>query len=317
MSAAEVTSLSPARAALRSRHVGASEIAALFGLSTHTSLFELWHRKAGNLPEVDLSGNNRVEAGIFLEPSIAAWIAHRTGWKVRKVRRYCAHPTVAGMGASPDYEIVGHPKGRGTLQIKNVDALAYLDWQDGQPPMAFQLQVQHEIACGGYAWGALGVLVGGNDPKVFEYDRHPAAIAKIEAAVIEFWRTVHEGIEPKPDFERDLAAIEELYAVADLGKVADLNDNSAFADACARYVAASARETEATKAKDAAKAEILSIQEDAALAVTKGFKVSTWNVAECPVSYQRSAYRGFKCSTLPAGSRRKKALIEHRKAGDG
>lgn len=300
MSVAEVTSLSPDRAALRARHVGASEVAALFGLNPHLSRFELWHRKAGNLPEVDLSGNDRVEAGIYLEPAIAAWISHRTGWKIRKVRRYCQHPTIAGMGASPDYEIIGHPKGRATLQIKNVDALVYRDWIDGRPPMAYQLQVQHEIACDGYAWGALGVVVGGNRPLTFEYDRHPGAIAKIEAAVTEFWRTIHEGIEPDPNFEQDLQAIESLYATAELGKVADLTGNEAFSAACLRYVSAAKRESEAKKEKDTAKAEILSAQQDAELAFADGFKVSTWNVSECSMSYTRSAYRGFKCSALPA-----------------
>lgn len=300
MTVASVTSLSPGRAALRSKNVGASEVAALFGLSAHATLFELWHRKAGHLAEDDLSGNDRIEAGIFLEPAIAEWIAHRTGWKIRKVHRYCQHPTVSGMGASPDYEIHSHPKGRGTLQIKNVDALVFREWEDGRPPMSFQLQVQHEIACGGYAWGALGVLVGGNRTATFEYDRHKSAIAKIEAAVAEFWRTIRDGEEPKPDFARDLETIQQLYSVASLGKVVDLTADELVADACLRYAAAADAEKAAIKAKDAAKAEILSAVQDAELAVTQGFKVSTWNVAECPVAYTRSAYRGFKCSTLPA-----------------
>lgn len=302
MSVATVTSLTPERMARRSQNIGASEVAALFGLSTHTTLFELWHRKAGNIAEDDLSGIDAVEAGIFLEPSIAEWIAHRNGWKIRKVHRYCQHPTVAGMGASPDYEIVGHPKGRGTLQIKNVDGIVRRQWEDDKPPMAFQLQVQHEIACGGYAWGALGVLVGGNRPETFEFDRHEPAIAKIEAAVTEFWRTIRDGEEPQPDFARDLETIQQLYSVANLGKVLDLTADERFADACARYAAASAAESAARKSKDAAKAEILATAQDAELAFAKGFKVTTWNVAECSVAYSRSAYRGFKCSTLPANA---------------
>lgn len=300
MTVATVTSLTPERMARRSQNIGASEVAALFGLSTHTTLFELWHRKAGNIAEDDLSGIDAVEAGIFLEPSIAEWIAHRNGWKIRKVHRYCQHPTVAGMGASPDYEIVGHPKGRGTLQIKNVDSLVRRQWEDDKPPMAFQLQVQHEIACGGYSWGALGVLVGGNRPEAFEFDRHDAAIAKIEAAVAEFWRTIRDGEEPHPDFARDLETIQQLYSVANLGKVVDLTADERFAEACDRYRAASAGESAAKKAKESAKAEILATAKDAELAVTNGFKVSTWNVPECPMAYTRSAYRGFKCSTVPA-----------------
>ena len=39
----------------RKNFVGASESAALFGLSPYTTLFELWHQKVGNIPSPVLS----------------------------------------------------------------------------------------------------------------------------------------------------------------------------------------------------------------------------------------------------------------------
>lgn len=298
MTIAEVTTLSPERAALRARHVGASEVAALFGLHPYKTKFELWHEKAGNLPDDDLSGNDRVFWGVMLEQAIGQGIAAKTGWNLQKVQRYCRHATVVGMGASPDFEVIDHPKGRGTVQIKNVDGLVFREWEDGKAPMVYQLQVQHEIACGDYAWGALGVLVGGNRLEIFEYDRHPGAIARIEAAITEFWQSVHEGIEPKPDFQRDLEALQRLYSAADLGKILDLKDEEAFTDACARYVAAAADEKAATARKDSAKAEILTFLQDAAIAFADGFKVSSSNVDEKEISYVRKAYRTFSCKAV-------------------
>src|SRR6185437_11795560 len=53
----------------RKRHVGGSEVAALFGEHPHLTKFELWHRKAGSLPDPDLSDNERVFWGQTLEPA--------------------------------------------------------------------------------------------------------------------------------------------------------------------------------------------------------------------------------------------------------
>ena len=49
-----------------------------------------------------------------------------------------------------------------SVEVKNVDGIVFRAWEDG-PPMVYQLQVQHEIACGGYARGVLAVCIGGND----------------------------------------------------------------------------------------------------------------------------------------------------------
>ncbi len=316
------TTLSPEIQELRKSHVGASEVAALFGLHPFKTSFELWHEKSGNLESADISQNPRVKAGVFLEAGIGAWVAHETGWNVRKVTAYAQHPTIAGMGCTPDYEADGHPtrEGVGTVQIKNVDSLVFRGWEDG-PPMVYQLQVQHEIACGGYAWGALGILVGGNDLRIFEYDRHPGAIAKLEAAVAEFWRTVHAGEAPDPDFARDLDALRELYRETNTGEVLDLSTAAAvddhdgadlaqrrafdFADACRRYTTASFEAQEAEKRKSAAQAEIVSIVQNAAIAIGDGFKVSTWPVAAGEVSFTRAAYRGMRVSILSADKPKK------------
>lgn len=323
MTVAEVTTLSAERAAKRAQNVGASEVAALFGLHPHLTRFELWHRKAGNLEAEDLSGNARVFWGVMLEEAIGKGIAAEKGWKLRKVEEYVEHPTVAGMGSSPDFEILDHPRGRGTCQVKNVDAEVFRRWEDGEPPMVYQLQVQHEIACGGYAWGALACLVGGNRLEVFEYAPHATSIARIEKAVAEFWQSVREENPPEPDFDRDLETLREIYRATDAGKVLDLSlgrladalpegeEESpadvaarvralAFADACRRYSVAGAEKKAAEQAQDAAKAELLTLIEDAAVAVGEGFKVSTWPVASAEVSFTRSAFRGMRVTDISA-----------------
>jgi predicted phage-related endonuclease len=55
---------------LRRRHIGSSEVAALFGLDERRTLFELWHQKAGHIPEPDVEDDERVFWGTVLEPAI-------------------------------------------------------------------------------------------------------------------------------------------------------------------------------------------------------------------------------------------------------
>src|SRR5690606_1735645 len=226
--AAPVTGFTTEHAAARHKVVGASEVAALFGLSPFVTLYELWHRKAGDLPEVDLSDNERVFWGTVLEPAIADGIATQTGWRMGLYRGHVQHATVEGMGCSPDCWVDHPERGDGLVQIKNVDAIVFAKWPRGEsgavePPMQYQLQVQHELACTGKSWGALAVLVGGNRLEIFEYSRHEGVIARIEAEVTKFWQSIRDGAEPQPDFARDLETIRALYGTALEGEVVDLS----------------------------------------------------------------------------------------------
>jgi len=87
----------------RAKWIGASESAALFGISPYVTKFELWHLKAGTIPPHDLDRVERVQAGQFLEPSIAEWASHKWHWPLRNVAEYTPHPRIPGMGASLDF----------------------------------------------------------------------------------------------------------------------------------------------------------------------------------------------------------------------
>jgi len=283
------------RVETRRKHIGSSEVAALFGLDPRKTLFELWHQKAGNLPDEDPLDSERVFWGTVLEPAISQGIAEREGWKVRKVRRYIAHPGVAGLGASLDYEIYGHPRGAAPLEIKNVDWLVAKDWPDGLPPLRFELQVQHQLAClPSRAWAALGVLIGGNSLKVFQYERHPAAIAKIERAVADFWDSIADRRPPEPDFERDLHVLETLYDKADAGSVKDLRGNPRLAELCARYERARGDEANAERRKRQIKAAIMALIQETETVFCDGFKILAPERPGGEVSYRRKPYRDFR-----------------------
>lgn len=282
----------------RVKWVGASESAALFGVSPHMTRFELYHIKAGNIPQHNLDDVERVQAGQFLEPSIGAWAAHRWGWPVRNVAEYLQHPRIAGMGCSLDFETEdGEP-----VEIKNVDNLVFRDgdWQAEDDvildaPAHFLIQVQHQLACRpDKQRGWLVVCVGGNRLYRMEIPRHDKMIARIEMEVEEFWNDVYSGNEPRPNFQTDASTISLLYG-GNGDEVIDLREDTRILELCDEYKAAHAIEKEAADRKSAAMAEIKTLMRDARKAlVADGYTVSASYIKGG--SYEKQPYWRFNVS---------------------
>lgn len=184
---------------IRQKHVGASDVSALFGMSPYKTKRELWLEKAGKAKE-GFQEDSCTLFGKMAEPAIAEVVDFEKKWKVNNFSGYVTHPTVNGMGCTPDYEIAGHERGRGLLEIKNVGHFSYQKrWIDNNPPADFELQVQHQLACCqhlGYTWGALAAWVSGQYLRVIEYEIRPKTITILENAVQDFWESVEKGIEP-------------------------------------------------------------------------------------------------------------------------
>lgn len=232
--------------ALRLKNIGGSEIASLFGeeekpepdaedvpAGFSDSLFSLHYIKSGAVKPRTIEVE-RVDAGIFFEPTIAAFAAARRGWKISK-GRYATDDTTPGMGASLDYVIdnagadaagvsvdgnvlrgiAGPLVGPGVLQIKNVDGIQFSrKWKDDEPPLYILLQVQHEIACSGFQWAVLAAWVGGNSLKLYFYEPRPQIIAQIRQRVTEFWQRIKEGRPPAADgSDASSYVLRELYPV--------------------------------------------------------------------------------------------------------
>ena len=269
--------------------VGASESAAILGLSPHKTKFELWHEKAGNIPPVDLSGNSRVSAGKFFEPSIAAWASDNWHWPLMNVADYRSSPTVARMGASLDFETLSLEP----VEIKNVDASVFFkdeEWiaegdQLIEAPLHFMIQVQHQLACpkdpaSPPEQGHLVVCVGGNRLYRMTMARHPGLIAKLEGEVDAFWRSIENNEPPEPNFEADAGTIGMLYGGSG-EDCADLRGNERALALCEAYRNAHEIAREADKRKKAALAELKVLMRDARSAVMdEGFKIKASHLKE-------------------------------------
>jgi putative phage-type endonuclease len=297
--AASEIPLTPEHRELRRRHVGSSEVASLFNISPYATRLELYLRKRGELPEPDLSAHEPALWGQALEGAIGQAVGDRMRWTVRKVRRYTSHPEVPGMGCSLDFEIVDHPRGAGVLEVKTVDRQVFRTWGDGRPPIHYELQLQHQLACTRRDWGAIGVLIGGNELRVVPYERHAGAITRLESEVPVFWREVQEQRPPRPDYQADLATLAALYRHAKPGSFLDLRRHARARELCREHLAAADAERAARQRREAAKAELLHLIGDAETVWLDGFKILAGTVEGGPVEYVREPYRSFRITPRP------------------
>jgi putative phage-type endonuclease len=213
---------------IRSQHIGASEVAALFDMSPFTTLWQLWMEKSGKLPPEDLSGNKSVQAGTFLESGIANWAAHRWDMKIEKVVDYYTADDCPGMGASLDFQTDGgHP-----VEIKwsaHGDGWEYEGDTITCAPDNYVLQVLHQMACTGAEYGWLIALIR-NEPRRMKVPRSEEIISKIKSHVAAFWDSVACGAEPPVDFNKDGDAVVRLLQGD--GTLLGLDDDDGLPGGC-------------------------------------------------------------------------------------
>lgn len=285
--------------AMRDKDLTSTEAAALFGCSPYATVYELYHRKTGQLV-VDFELNDRVKWGNRLETAIALGIAEDHGLIVEPFKVYARIPELR-MGSSFDFKIVGlvegftgdetyrdlfRENGPGIMEVKNVDGLQFKrgwinDGEIQEAPPHIEIQVQHQQEVADMEWTLIAPLVGGNTPVPFVRMRDRQIGAAIREKVAEFWAMVDSGKAPAPDYAVDGSTIAQLLA-NDNGETVDMSENNRLAEVVALHAKASADFKDAETRKDAAKAEILMIIGENKTVLGTGFKISAGTVKESP-----------------------------------
>ncbi|HXT81415.1 MAG TPA: YqaJ viral recombinase family protein [Acetobacteraceae bacterium] len=268
----------------RMRYVGASETAALWGVQPAYALshYALWHVKRG-LAEPPKVEGKRITWGNRLEEVVALAAAEEEGFEVSK-GRYAICDDCPGMAASLDFEITADPKGEfsgpGVLETKNVDWLIHRrSWTDGEPPLHILLQLQQQLACTGWQWGAVASLIGGNELRVYRYAARPALIAQIKARVAAFWSSKM----PPPVDGSDSAAhvLRELYPEP-TDDALDLSESNEFPEAVQAFLDATAAKKAASEAYDDARNRAAALLEGHKRAWGSGYSLSVSITAAKP-----------------------------------
>lgn len=227
--------------------IGGSEAAVVLGVSTWGTPLSLYLEKKGLRARPDLSHSKPVKWGRRLEEAVAQAYAEDSGRVVQAadphlvidehgnpirpmvpIHEYGArgvflgiddlganfrHPEREWQTCHPDRFILD-PRRPGSLGILEAKTAMYMkkdDWGD-EPPLAYQVQLQHNIEVMVCGWGSLAVLIGGNDDRWQDQDRDEAFIAVLVEKEADFIRRLNEDDPPDPiGSEIDRKSLSDLF----------------------------------------------------------------------------------------------------------
>lgn len=281
---------------LREADVTASAIGALLGCHEYLTPFKLWALKAGRIAE-DPEESEAMKRGRLLEPVAVELLRQRhPDWTITHNTNpgtYYRDP-VARIGATPDV-IVDHPeRGRGVVQIKNVERSVFRrkwlgDNEEPEPPLWIALQAIVEAHLTGAEWAAVAPLVIGFGVEMAEIDVPllPGVVERLKREAADFWRMIESGEEPTPDYSLDGDTITAIYA-ADEGEEVDLSGDACVRDLIETVHRLRAEEKAAAKLREAAEAEIRNRMRGATIGHLPGGRKITWRQQHRQARFQEA-----------------------------
>lgn len=233
--------------------IGASDIAAILGISPWNSPWSLWADKCGLV--VDDHETDEMIAGRWLELAVGPWFADVTGLTVAGEQAMITHGLYAWARATLD----GLVFEGGAEDLNFGAALGGLEIKTTQPgrrwdviPEHYQAQGQWQMFCANMerVWFA---VLHGRRLEVYELERDQADIDLMAERAEAWWqRHVIDGEAPPVDgSDATLRALAALYPDHEPGLAADITDVAA---AVADLEAARAAKKAAEAAEKAAKA---------------------------------------------------------------
>lgn len=270
---------------VRRRHIGASEVGALFHVDPYKTALRLWAEKRGEIPAED-ADNAAMRRGRILEPAVAEALeeAHPE-WEIVKAWDFYSMHRVA-LGCTPDFygwlnrQAVSQPE-RFLIQAKTTTQDAWDERWTPSPPANYLLQAQAEMHVTGIHRALLAVLVlDGREFPIFEYwfDYDPEIGEAIEAQVTKFWRMVEEGREPSLKAAQDGATLAAMFPESD-GQTLALHGDGDFVATCRAYKEAGRKIKALEEEKTALGCKLMDRLRNHGRAEAQDFKVNWTTVA--------------------------------------
>lgn len=216
--------LTQAQISERVNYLGASEAAAVLGLSRWGTPLSVWAEKTGQIEPDDISENLAVELGNELEDFVARKFEKKTGKKVERVPETIYHPLYPFLGANLDRRVVGE---NAILEAKTCSAWKAREWDQEEMPIEYIVQVMHQLAVSGAEKGYLAVLIGNQDFKIKEIFRDDKALEDLVRREVSFWCDfVVPKVMPAAKWG-DKDTLTAMFPEATEGEVKELTDEAA------------------------------------------------------------------------------------------
>jgi len=157
---------------LRRTGLGASDMAAVLGVSPYKTPYQLWAEKTGATPEQKVGDAAR--RGVILEDAVGRYYEEERGVKLRKSNGVVRLKSNPRLMASLDRTIVGEPKG-----IVEIKTSASPRWSMWPVPPEVMIQVHVQMGIVGAKWCDVVALLGGLVFKIERVQFDPTLWAQI------------------------------------------------------------------------------------------------------------------------------------------
>ena len=209
----------------RHQYIGASEAAAIVGVSKFSSPSGVWYRKTG--PVEDNEQTIQQEVGHELEPLIARLFTRETGVEVSDPGDYAIAVSNRYPWLSCTLDRFAEPVIPVELKTASFDAAK--EWKE-RVPLAYQIQVMIQMIVTGSRQGYIAVLLNGSAFKWHPVAYHERLAERLIVRTKDFYeRCMVGGERPAPDgHDATRQVLSSLYPKADgdpldlPGELADL-----------------------------------------------------------------------------------------------
>ena len=206
-------------------YIGASDAAAVCGLSRWKTPIQIWAEKTGAVEPEDISDKLHIQVGNELEDLVCKLWTKRTGKKLHRVNETLTHPKYPFIRCNIDRRVVGENT---IFEAKTASAWKAQEWSGEEIPSEYIIQALHSLAVTGADKCEIAVLIGGNVDFVYKtIHRDPAAMAEIIRKEVDFWtRFVEPKIMPTVVTKHDADILFKLFPNGDETEVITLTDEA-------------------------------------------------------------------------------------------
>ena len=267
----------------RRKFLGGSDASVVLGINPWRSPLQLWQDKTQPaMPEnVDPDRAKVLERGKRMEPYVVDLLAAETGLHILDRNQRYIDSEHAFLAAEIDAEAVApgdfrdfQTEPRCNVEIKTVSPFKAREWGElgsDEIPVHYTAQAQHGLMITGRAVCIFGVLIGGDDFRVYRVERDDEIVAAMRAREVAFWRDHVEAMVPPAPINADDVA--RLFP-RDMGTAVEADEAAliAFNELRALQAEADAIEARIAGCKDSLKRRI----GEAARLTSNGRDLVTW-----------------------------------------
>ena len=272
----------------RVNFIGASDAAAVLGMSRWKTRLQVWAEKTGLIVPEDISEKLHVKLGNKLEQTVAELFMEETGKKVHRVNETAFHPKYPFLGANLDRRVVGE---KAVLEAKTCSAWKAKEWDGEEFPPEYVIQVMHQLPVTGADVGYLAVLIGNQDFKVKTVERKEKALTDLVNRLAEFWQKFVIPKIPPAVTSQDADTLQALYPDATHVEAIELGDT---ASAIAESLEGMETDYKALYNQiEKQKNELKAMLKDSKIGISGPWKFKWSNVKASTYTVNKAAYRRF------------------------